>query len=55
MRYREGKAYPNSGYTNDDDYFADIAKAYQVELQTLYDHGLRNVQFDDPNLACKLK
>ena len=52
MRYREGKAYPKSIYANDKDYFADIAKAYQIELQILYDHGVRNVQFDDPNIAC---
>lgn len=54
LRYREGKAYPKSVYTNDEDYFGDIAKAYQAELQILYDAGCRNVQFDDPNLACKL-
>ena len=52
MRYREGKAYPKSVYANDEEYFADIAKAYQTELQILYDHGLRNVQIDDPNFAC---
>ncbi|KAJ5499720.1 Methionine synthase vitamin-B12 independent [Penicillium expansum] len=51
LRYREGKAYPKSVYTNDEDYFGDIAKAYQAELQILYDAGCRNVQFDDPNLA----
>ena len=53
MRYREGLAYPKEVYSNDVDYFNDIAKAYQAELQILYDHGLRNVQFDDPNLACQ--
>jgi methionine synthase II (cobalamin-independent) len=53
LRYKEGKAYPKEVYANDDEYFADVAKAYQEELQILYDHGLRNVQFDDPNLACK--
>jgi methionine synthase II (cobalamin-independent) len=52
LRYREGKAYPKSVYTNDEDYFGDIAKAYQAELKILYDAGCRNVQFDDPNLAC---
>ncbi|KAJ5163648.1 Methionine synthase vitamin-B12 independent [Penicillium coprophilum] len=51
LRYREGKAYPKSVYANDEDYFGDIAKAYQAELQILYDVGCRNVQFDDPNLA----
>ena len=54
LRYKEGKAYPKDVYKNDDEYFADIAKAYQDELKILYDHGLRNVQFDDPNLACSL-
>ena len=53
MRYREGLAYPKSVYANDEEYFADIAKAYQIELQILYDAGLRNIQFDDPNMACK--
>lgn len=52
MRYKEGNAYPKSIYPSDKEYFADIAKAYQTELQILYDHGLRNIQFDDPNLAC---
>lgn len=53
LRYREGKAYPKDVYANDEDYFGDIAKAYQAELKILYDAGCRNVQFDDPNLACK--
>jgi methionine synthase II (cobalamin-independent) len=53
LRYKQGKAYPSDVYANDDEYFADIAKAYQDELKILYDHGLRNVQFDDPNLACE--
>ena len=52
MRYREGKAYPQSVYASDEEYFADIVEAYQTELQILYDHGLRNVQIDDPNFAC---
>ena len=52
MRYREGVAYPKDVYASDAEYFADIAKAYQAELRILYEHGLRNVQFDDPNLAC---
>lgn len=39
-------------YQNDDEYFADVAKAYRTELQILYDNGLRNGQVDDPNLAC---
>ncbi|KAF2087249.1 5-methyltetrahydropteroyltriglutamate-homocysteine methyltransferase [Saccharata proteae CBS 121410] len=51
LRYREGLAYPKEVYANDEEYFADIAKAYQVELDILYKAGLRNVQYDDPNLA----
>ncbi|OCL04086.1 5-methyltetrahydropteroyltriglutamate-homocysteine methyltransferase [Glonium stellatum] len=51
MRYKQGRAYTPSAYTNDTEYFADVAKAYQAELQELYDAGLRNVQFDDPGLA----
>ena len=54
LRYKEGLAYPKDVYSSDKEYFADIAKAYQAELQILYDAGLRNVQFDDPNLACKV-
>lgn len=53
LRYKEGKAYPKDVYSSDEEYFADIAKAYQTELNILYDAGLRNVQVDDPNLACK--
>ncbi|MCJ1321884.1 hypothetical protein MMC15_007229 [Xylographa vitiligo] len=51
LRYKEGEAYPKTVYSSDAEYFADIARAYQTELQILYDHGLRNVQIDDPNLA----
>lgn len=54
LRYKQGSAYPASAYKNDDDYFADVVKAFQTELQVLYDHGLRNVQIDDPNICCKL-
>ncbi|KAB8232740.1 cobalamin-independent methionine synthase II family protein [Aspergillus alliaceus] len=51
LRYKEGKAYPKDVYASDDEYFGDVAKVYQDELQILYDAGCRNVQFDDPNLA----
>lgn len=54
FRYKEGKAYPSDVYSSDDEYFADLAKAYQTELDILYKAGLRNAQVDDPNLACKL-
>ncbi|EMC96227.1 hypothetical protein BAUCODRAFT_467393 [Baudoinia panamericana UAMH 10762] len=51
FRYGPKKAYVNNAYSNDDEYFADVAKAYQTELKILYDNGLRNGQVDDPNLA----
>jgi methionine synthase II (cobalamin-independent) len=44
-------SYPKDVYANDNEYFADIAKAYREELADLYDAGCRNVQFDDPLLA----
>lgn len=53
LRYQPGKAYPKEVYANDEEYFADIAKAYRAELQELYNAGCRNVTIDDPNLACK--
>lgn len=52
LRYKTGRAYPKEIYSSDKEYFADIAKAYSEELKILYDNGLRNVQIDDPNLAC---
>ncbi|GAB1313701.1 5-methyltetrahydropteroyltriglutamate-homocysteine methyltransferase [Madurella fahalii] len=51
MRYKQGRAYTKEAYANDAEYFADVAKVYQQELDQLYKHGLRNVQFDDPGLA----
>ncbi|WRT65251.1 uncharacterized protein IL334_002194 [Kwoniella shivajii] len=51
LRYREGKAYTSDVYANDEEYFADIAKAYRTELDILYEAGVRNVQIDDPNFA----
>lgn len=55
FRYAPGRAYAKDVYSSDEEYFADAAKAYQVELKLLYEAGLRNVQIDDPNLACKAK
>ncbi|RGP79019.1 putative methionine vitamin-b12 independent [Fusarium longipes] len=51
MRYKQGKAYAPEAYKNDKEYFADVAKVYQDELDMLYKAGLRNVQFDDPGMA----
>lgn len=52
FRYRAGRAYPKDVYANDEEYFSDVAKAYQEELKILHANGIRNVQVDDPNLAC---
>ncbi|WYZ41272.1 hypothetical protein EsH8_V_000167 [Colletotrichum jinshuiense] len=51
LRYKKGHAYPEDVYANDAEYFADVAKAYRTELEVLYDHGVRNITIDDPNLA----
>ncbi|KAF2433847.1 UROD/MetE-like protein [Tothia fuscella] len=51
MRYKQGRAYTEEAYSNDEEYFADVAKLYQEELDILYKSGLRNVQFDDPGMA----
>jgi methionine synthase II (cobalamin-independent) len=51
LRHKEGSAYPKDIYASDEEYFADIATAYQEELKILYEAGCGNVQFDDPNLA----
>ena len=53
MRYKEGYAYPKNVYRDDGEFFADVARAYRIELEILYENGARNVQIDDPNLACK--
>jgi len=53
LRYRTGNAFDKSTYSSDQEYFADLAKAYRDELYLLYKAGARNIQFDDPNLACK--
>ncbi|KAL9617740.1 MAG: hypothetical protein Q9160_007514, partial [Pyrenula sp. 1 TL-2023] len=55
LRYKDGKAYPQDVYASDEEYFADIAKAYRVELDLLCAAGARNIQFDDPNFACEFK
>ncbi|TFY82381.1 hypothetical protein EWM64_g1635 [Hericium alpestre] len=45
-------AYNKEVYKNDvEEYFDDVAKAYQEEIQELYAIGCRNIQFDDPLLA----
>jgi methionine synthase II (cobalamin-independent) len=51
LRLAPGKCYNTDVYSNDEAFFADVAAAYQKELKTLYDAGLRNLQIDDPTLA----
>ena len=51
LRLAPGKCYSKEVYSNDEEFFSDLAKAYQEEIQTLYKEGLRNLQIDDPTLA----
>lgn len=51
LRLAPGKCYAPEAYSNDEEFFSDLAKAYRQEFQTLYKEGLRNVQIDDPTLA----
>lgn len=51
LRLAKGKCYSAEAYSNDDDFFTDLAAAYQQEIQALYAEGLRNLQIDDPTLA----
>ena len=51
-RERSGEhAFASEVYSDREDYFNDIAAAYQQELEVLYAAGCRNVQIDDPLLA----
>jgi methionine synthase II (cobalamin-independent) len=50
IRYRSGRAYDQSPYTNDSEYFSDVVAAYQ-EIAVLYSAGLRNIQIDAPELS----
>ncbi|KAK7946237.1 5-methyltetrahydropteroyltriglutamate-homocysteine methyltransferase [Apiospora aurea] len=52
IQLKPGTAWtPKSGYASDPEYLDDLAKCYAAELQTLYKHGLRNIQIDDPHLT----
>lgn len=54
LRYKDRQAFPKEVYASDDEYFWDIAQAFRAELDILYAAGVRNVQIDDPNFACKI-
>ncbi|KAH8809355.1 hypothetical protein F5884DRAFT_901453 [Xylogone sp. PMI_703] len=51
IMYKPGKAYCQSIYTSDEDYFADIILAYREEISILYEAGVRNVQIDVPEYS----
>ncbi|KAI9690656.1 MAG: hypothetical protein M1820_009936 [Bogoriella megaspora] len=52
MQLKPGTAWTQeSGYTSEEEYFADIVEVYRQELKILYQHGLRSVQIDDPQLT----
>jgi len=44
-------AFKTDVYSSNEEYFADVVKAYREEFQELYQLGCRNIQFDDPLLA----
>ncbi|EJU05315.1 UROD/MetE-like protein [Dacryopinax primogenitus] len=45
LRHSAKYAYSKEVYKNDAEYFADIAKAYQEELDALYEAGCRNIYY----------
>ena len=52
VQLKPGTAYtPESGYKDDEAYFRDLATCYTKTIKTLYDHGCRFVQLDDPHLT----
>jgi len=51
LRLAPGKVYSKEAYSNDEDFFADLAAAYQKEFKILHEEGLKSVQIDDPTLA----
>ncbi|KAG0651052.1 hypothetical protein D0Z07_2807 [Hyphodiscus hymeniophilus] len=51
MQLAKGTAYSSSAYSSDEEYFTDLASAYQTEFDILYSAGLRSIQIDDPNLT----
>lgn len=52
VHFRGGRASIDiSAYPSLDEFFADLARVYQEELDSLYQAGCRFVQLDDTNLA----
>jgi methionine synthase II (cobalamin-independent) len=56
IQLKPGTAYtPESGYTSDEQYFTDLAKAYASEIKALYDEGCRNIQIDGKSFRNMLR
>jgi len=52
IQLKPGTAYSaDSGYKDDESYFRDLATCYTHTIETLYDHGCRFIQIDDPHLT----
>ena len=51
LRLAPGRVYEKGVYDNDEEFFSDLAKAYQQEFKTLHSEGLQSIQIDDPTLA----
>ena len=51
LRLANGKCYPKEAYSSDEEFFGDLAKAYQQEFKALHAEGLQSVQIDDPTMA----
>ncbi|KAL9082275.1 MAG: hypothetical protein Q9159_006561 [Coniocarpon cinnabarinum] len=50
MQMPDGQAFSAGAYSSDAEYLSDMSAAVRREILTLYDHGLRVVQIDDPML-----
>jgi methionine synthase II (cobalamin-independent) len=51
MQLKEGLVWENGVYDSDEAFFEDVAAAYRIEFEVLYEAGVRNLQIDDPNLT----
>jgi methionine synthase II (cobalamin-independent) len=51
LQLNDGEAYHKGVYDSEQTFLADVSAALRNEILILYDHGLRMVQIDDPNLT----
>ncbi|KAI0756893.1 UROD/MetE-like protein [Daedaleopsis nitida] len=51
LRHGSEYTYDHSIYASDEEYFADLVKAFREEIADLYELGCRRIQFDDPGFA----